>query len=95
MDNGVRVLLEEEYGYRYWIWDTLMVEEELIEWFKTYIGKDDTVFSDPRNLHGRRKLVNIGDFKRAKTEDTWLGMFNDADDSYLISPKGIKYDIGS
>ena len=33
-DSTVKVFVEEEYGYRYWMWDTLMTPEALIAWWQ-------------------------------------------------------------
>lgn len=31
----VWVFIEEEYGYKYWLWDTQMSREELFSWWKS------------------------------------------------------------
>lgn len=35
MDETITVWIEEEYGYRYWCWDTGMTEAELVAWWKS------------------------------------------------------------
>lgn len=90
--KGVRVLLEEEYGYRHWVWNTGMSEEELIGWFAENIGKNDSVFFDPRSLPGKKKCITVKEFNEM-SRGSWTAMFHDADDSYMVSPKGIKYDL--
>ena len=92
MTKGIRVLLEEEYGYRHWVWNTEMDEEELIKWFRDCIGEGDAVFSEPSQLHGRKKEISIKEFNEM-SRGSWTGMFHDAEDSYLVCPKGIVYDI--
>lgn len=86
--SNVTVALEEEYGYRYWVWETEMDEATLIQWLKDQKEDETFVFLD---LPGRRKLITVGEYKfRAKKG--WHGMFHQLDDSYLIAPDGTKYD---
>ena len=91
--KGVRVLLDEEYGYRHWVWNTGMTEEDLVKWFSENIGKNDSVFCNPRSLPGEKKLISIGQYNDM-SRGSWRAMFHDADDSYMISPRGTKYGLG-
>lgn len=45
------VLLEEEYGYRSWVWWTGMTDDELIQWWKS-LESVSPYFFDPRELPG-------------------------------------------
>lgn len=47
----VTVWLEEEYGYRYWRWDTGMTHEELVSWWSN-LESVMPYFFDPSGLPG-------------------------------------------
>jgi hypothetical protein len=49
--EGVVVALEEEYGYRYWVWETGMDVQSLKDFFQNMNPLD--YFFDPRNLPGK------------------------------------------
>ena len=93
MKKGVRVLLDEEYGYRHWVWNTEMTEEDLVKWFGENIGKNDDVFFEPRNLPGKKKIITVEEYNEM-SRGSWRAMFHTADDSYMISPNGTKYHLG-
>ena len=86
--SNITVALEEEYGYRYWVWETGMDEATLIQWLKDQKNDDTFIFLD---LPGRRKLITIGEY-RFLAKKGWHGMFHQLDDSYLIAPDGTKHD---
>lgn len=53
----ITVFVEEEYGYRYWVWETGMGADELVAWWK---GMDpSTYFISPATLPG--KAVQVWD----------------------------------
>jgi len=39
-DNTIEVFLNEEYGYRTWIWHPNMTEEEFISWWENLTDSD-------------------------------------------------------
>ncbi len=86
--SNVVVALDEEYGYRYWVWETGMDEATLIQWLKDQKEDETFVFLD---LPGDRKLITLGEYKFLAKKG-WRGMFHQLDDSYLIAPDGKKYD---
>lgn len=51
MDETITVWLEEEYGYRYWRWDTGMTHEELVSWWSS-LDSVEPYFFDPSGLPG-------------------------------------------
>ena len=57
-DSTVQVFVEEEYGYRYWIWDTGMTPAALIAWWQAL----DTVhkyFFSPASLPGKMTEIAV------------------------------------
>lgn len=49
----ITVLLEEEYGYRFWTWDTGLTEPELIKYWLTKTSVNDLFFSPEGKLPGK------------------------------------------
>ena len=47
----ITVFIEEEYGYRYWVWETGMDADALIAWWKTM--DPNTYFFSPVGLPGK------------------------------------------
>ena len=88
--SNVVVALEEEYGYRYWVWETGMDEADLIQWMKDQKEDDTFLFL---NLPGKLKKSSIGEF-RYLSKKGWQGMFHQVDDSHLISPNGEQHHTG-
>jgi hypothetical protein len=86
--SNVVVALEEEYGYRYWVWETGMDEATLIQWLRDQ--KDDETFLNMR-LPGKKKKITITEYN-ALAGKGWVGMFHMLDDSYLVAPDGTHYD---
>ena len=56
---GITIFLEEEYGYRYWLWETGMDAEALMWWWSS-LSSVDEYFFDPTGLPG--KLTQLFDF---------------------------------
>lgn len=86
--SNVVVALEEEYGYRYWIWETGMNEADLIQWLKDQKNDDTFIFLD---LPGKRKRITITEYRNLSKKG-WYAMFHQLDDSYLTSPSGETYE---
>ena len=81
MSEKITVYLEEEYGYRYWLWETGMTEEEL----RAFWGGLPSVspyFYDPRGLPGKLTPLETN-----PTAEDWTGHIHMDDDSGLWSPK--------
>lgn len=83
--SNVVVALEEEYGYRYWLWDTGMNEADLIQWLKSQKEDDTFIFL---KIPGKKQKSSLKKFKELSKKNHWHGMFHQLDDSYLISPDG-------
>lgn len=83
--DQVIVLLEEEYGYRNWIWYTGMSETELIEWWKN-LRSVDPYFFTPVGLPGTLTEIE-SDEDEAEAEalkTTWRGHIHEDEDSFLF-----------
>ena len=91
----LNVLLMEEYGYRYWLWQPEMSAQQLEEWWQNLETMWDYILS-PRNLPGQifeSSGNKIGFLYRELDEE---GMHYTAhihvdDDSYLVSPDDIVF----
>ena len=62
---SVTVFLEEECGYRYWLWETGMDADALIVWWSE-LPTVDKYFFDPRGLPG--KLTSLYDLTESPYE---------------------------
>jgi hypothetical protein len=86
------VLIEEEFGYRRWIWETTLKERELFNlWIRTDFNR---FYFYPPN-------IKYGNWKEAKTQKEFISFFKmwdskkyikghvfDNINSYLLTPKG-------
>jgi hypothetical protein len=82
----MRILLDEEYGYRYWLWDTQDKEitSDFVGWFNRII-KDVTCLFDCHTLPGA--VIDVGDetFQSAvmaKEFDYYIHL-HEPEDSYI------------
>lgn len=101
MSNGaahVTVMLDEEYGYREWIWRTGMTAEELTEFWRN-IPTMEPYFFSPKGLPGKVLLLfpeddqSDEDYERLresyrKEAAGWVAHIHVEDDSYLQTPTG-------
>ena len=62
---SVTVFLEEECGYRYWLWETGMDADALMAWWSDLPAVDEYFF-DPRGLPG--KLTSLYDLTESPYE---------------------------
>ena len=85
--KGVTVLLDEEYGYRTWLWRTEMSEEQLIAWWQAQPTMDDHFFDPSKTLPGR--LTEVDSIEPEAT--LWRGHVHMDDDSFILSPSGVEY----
>ena len=65
-DSHVQVFLEEEYGYRLWVWSPAMTGEELVAWWKALPTVLPYFFS-PTGLPGSLKQVKC----KGDTDEDW------------------------
>ena len=83
----VKVLLDEECGYKMWEWSSEMSEEQLIEWWKAQPSMKDHYFNPHTTLPGKLKRVEAREPKAGE----WSGHIHMDDDSFLLSPDGTEY----
>ena len=62
---SVTIFLQEEYGYRHWLWETGMEADALIVWWSE-LPTVDKYFFDPRGLPG--KLTSLYDLTESPYE---------------------------
>jgi len=82
----IRLLLDEEYGYRSWVWDSGMSAKELISWWKNLhsvmIG-----FFDPRKLPGSFMEIEDKVFDQLDVDPRWWrGHIHTDEDSFIRAP---------
>lgn len=64
---SVTVFLQEEYGYRHWLWETGMDADALMKWWADQrIAPTSDYFFDPRKLPG--KLTSLYDLAESPYE---------------------------
>ena len=83
--KGVRVFLEEEYGYRHWVWRTGLTERELISWWSSQEVMTD---SNLDYLPGELKEVTLEEVSHQSF--SFHAHIHMNDDSYLKLPSGEK-----
>lgn len=92
-DNTVEVFLNEEYGYKTWIWRPNMTEEELISWWGS-LSESDIIkyYFNIKALPGELKEYverSPGSAQRREYGDPtshrpyYYCHFHDVDDSYI------------
>jgi len=59
----ITVWLEEEYGYRYWRWETHMSHEELVSWWSN-LESVRPYFLSPTNLPGTVVQLDPSDWDK-------------------------------
>jgi hypothetical protein len=84
MPSNVSVLLDEEYGYRTWLWETGMTGEQLLDWWMRQTTMNDHFFDPSRSMPGKLKEVT----PREPQKGEWTGHIHMDDDSFLTSPDG-------
>ena len=68
MSDSVKVFVEEEYGYRYWRWDTGMAPEALIAWWQALPSVVPYFFS-PASLPGKMTEIAVANRRDPSRED--------------------------
>ena len=82
--KGVRVYIDEEYGYRDWVWKTGMTEEELVTWWKDQVSLGD---GDILHLPGKVEKFDPHHHSPPEKPHFWAHLHAN-DDSYLRLPSG-------
>ena len=63
VNKGIIVYVEEEYGYRYWKWNTGVSTEELIKWWNELESVDAFFFNPGETLpFGFVRQIGIDQF---------------------------------
>ena len=75
----MRIFLEEEYGYRYWIWNTGKAKKEILDWWEKLETVDSFFFDPSATLPFGEVLPFVG--KKLETE-AYMHLHED-DDSFL------------
>ena len=82
----MRIRVEEEYGWKYWIWTTPFEEEwELVDWWKSHMTPefvDEFVFYDITEIEGEWEEEE----NTAYDEDEFEGAahIHESHDTYLV-----------
>ena len=85
MGHMTRIPIEEEYGFRYWIWETL-------DTFESAQARFEGVVSDPDFSCHHPYDLDLGGVWRKVDSETWhtevhstgiLGHLHESDDSYV------------
>jgi len=63
---SVTIFLQEEYGYRHWLWETGMDADALTKWWRNQRVGGPDYFFDPRTLPG--KLTSLYDLAESPYE---------------------------
>jgi hypothetical protein len=101
----IKVFVEEEYGYRYWVWEADMSADELVTWWKTM--NPTTYFLSPATLPGKvlqlYSTYNINDPMTCWVDGNgvkhdsalmWKAHLHMEDNSWLQSPNGERAYVG-
>lgn len=80
--SNVKVMLDEEYGYRTWIWHTGMTEEELVAWYGNLESVEPFFYNPDGTLPGTVTAVS------------WYGYAagDDAKGCYTFDPATLERD---
>ena len=91
MKKTIKVAVQEEYGFRWWLWDTGFTEaKDLISFWETIDTVEDIYFFDPSRLPGSLREVG-GWYDLKLIENIWTCHLHMDDDSALCSPEGVTY----
>ena len=90
----MRIRVEEEYGYRDWIWTTPFEEEwELVDWWKSNMTPefvDEFVFYDITEIEGEWEETEYSEYDEKEFDG--MAHVHESHDTW-ISVGGIRYDI--
>lgn len=81
--KGVTVFVVEEYGYRYWQWNSGLSEQQLREFWAALPSVAPGFFHPGAILSGRLRQV-----RERPDRPLWLVHIHQDDDSYLRTPQG-------
>ena len=100
----ITVFIEEEYGYRYWVWETGMGADELVAWWKDM--NPSTYFISPATLPGKavqvwdditHTLNDMVEDKSTSLDDIHVVlsqiMARERKDNAWADSNGVKYDL--
>mgnify|MGYP003633422655 FL=1 len=77
--------IEEEYGYRYWIWETPDTFENAVERFEDVVSDENFFCMNPTGLDigGEWKQVEYEEWKKAVGETNTAGHLHESGDSWI------------
>jgi len=87
-NNTVIVLLQEEYGYRWWLWKPGMSELGLIDFWENLESLTPYFMNPSDGLPGSFENLGYDRFHSLEkyTKGMWSGHIHDEDDSWIIKP---------
>ncbi len=85
MGHMTKIPIEEEYGWRYWIWETPDTLENAVERFNGVVCKKNFFCINPAGLDlgGEWKQVEYEEWNKAVGETNTSGHLHESDDSYI------------
>ena len=85
MGHMTQIPIEEEYGYRYWIWETPDTFENAVERFEDVVGDENFFCMNPDGLDigGEWKQVEYEEWKNVVEETNTAGHLHESDDSWI------------
>ena len=90
----MKIFLDEEYGYRCWIWTVDKTRSELIDWWQNLETVSPFFFNPSKTLpFGEFKLIDFIDEKNFPDYDCRIHMHED-EDSYLAFGEKVYYHKG-
>ena len=78
----MKILLEEEYGYRYWIWDTGKNKEEVLSWWSELETVRPFFFNPSKTLPFGEVLSLNKDWVHVPETEAYMHLHED-EDSFL------------
>jgi len=70
MRDNVTVFVKEEYGYRYWTWESGMSAGALVAWWKALPSVSEYFFT-PEGLPGKMTLISLDMEEAEEADDIW------------------------
>ena len=83
----MRILVEEEYGYRYWLWEDNRELDVVIQDFYKLVKLDGFFFTGPDQLGGEWKEVSHDEWSKLAEEKSYhaVAHVHENHDSYILA----------
>jgi len=81
----IRIPIEEEYGWRYWIWETPDTFENAVERFEDVVSDENFFCMHPNRLDigGKWKQVEYEEWKKVVEETNTAGHLHELANSWI------------